>query len=166
MTWVYHVGMPRPLSRKSEPWSARKVEELFDEQFEKDRGRGREDGEEGLIGLPAWINALADRLIEETDHPDWDETEEDRERLMWLAMAAVLGEMERFARREGDISVAGARELGATWDDVAVTTGYSNGVSASRRYTAGQRERAAHGERLRRKRAKEAEEAAEGENDS
>jgi hypothetical protein len=158
--------MPRPLSRKSEPWSARKVEELFDEQFEKDRGRGREDGEEGLIGLPAWINALADRLIEETDHPDWDETEEDRERLMWLAMAAVLGQMERFARREGDISVAGARERGATWDEVAAATGYSSGVSASRRYTAGQRERAAQIQRLRRKRAKEAEEAAEGEGDS
>lgn len=158
--------MPRPLSRKSEPWSARKVEELFDEQFEKDRGRGREDGEEGLIGLPAWINALADRLIEETDHPDWDETEEDRERLMWLAMAAVLGQMERFARREGDISVAGARERGATWDEVAAATGYSSGVSASRRYTAGQRERAAQIQRLRRKRAKEAEETAEGEGDS
>ena len=159
--------MPRPLSRKSEPWSARKVEELFDEQFEKDRGRGREDGEEGLIGLPAWINALADRLIEETDHPDWDETEEDRERLMWLAMAAVLGQMERFARREGDISVAGARERGATWDEVAAATGYSSGVSASRRYTAGQRERAAQIQRLRRKQAKEAEEVVEGdENDS
>ena len=158
--------MPRPLSRKSEPWSARKVEELFDEQFEKDRGRGREDGEEGLIGLPAWINALADRLIEETDHPDWDETEEDRERLRWLAMAAVLGQMERFARREGDISGAGARERGATWDEVAAATGYSSGVSASRRYTAGQRERAAQIQRLRRKRAKEAEEAAEGEGDS
>ena len=158
--------MPRPLSRKSEPWSARKVEELFDEQFEKDRGRGREDGKVGLVGLPAWINALADRLIEETDHPDWDETEEDRERLMWLAMAAVLGQMERFARREGDISVAGARERGATWDEVAAATGYSSGVSASRRYTAGQRERAAQIQRLRRKRAKEAEEAAEGENDS
>ena len=158
--------MPRPLSRKSEPWSARKVEELFDEQFEKDRGRGREDGKVGLVGLPAWINALADRLIEETDHPDWDETEEDRERLMWLAMAAVLGQMERFARREGDISVAGARERGATWDEVAAATGYSSGVSASRRYTAGQRERAAQIQRLRRKRAKEAEEAAKGENDS
>ena len=158
--------MPRPLSRKSEPWSARKVEELFDEQFEKDRGRGREDGKVGLVGLPAWINALADRLIEETDHPDWDETEEDRERLMWLAMAAVLGQMERFARREGDISVAGARERGATWDEVAAATGYSSGVSASRRYTAGQRERAAQIQRLRRKRAKEAEEAAEGEGDS
>lgn len=120
----------------------------------------------GLVGLPAWINALADRLIEETDHPDWDETEEDRERLMWLAMAAVLGQMERFARREGDISVAGARERGATWDEVAAATGYSSGVSASRRYTAGQRERAAQIQRLRRKRAKEAEEAAEGEGDS
>ena len=164
MTWVYHVGMPKSPSRKSEPWSTRKVQELFDEQFEKDRGRGREDGE--VVGLPAWINALADRLIEETDHPDWDETEEDRERLVWVAMAAVLGQMERFARREGDISVAGARERGATWDEVAAATGYSSGVSASRRYTAGQRERAAQIQRLRRKRAKEAEEAAEGEGDS
>jgi len=158
--------MPKSPSRKSEPWSTRKVQELFDEQFEKDRGRGREDGKVGLVGLPAWINALADRLIEETDHPDWDETEEDRERLVWLAMAAVLGQMERFARREGDISVAGARERGATWDEVAAATGYSSGVSASRRYTAGQRERAAQIQRLRRKRAKEAEGAAEGENDS
>ena len=158
--------MPRPLSRKPEPWSARKVQELFDEQFEKDRGRGREDGEVGLVGLPAWINALADQLIEETDHPEWDGTKEDRLKLSWLAMAAVLGEMERFARREGDISVAGARDLGATWDEVAAATGYSSGVSASRRYTAGQRERAAQIQRLRRKQAKEAEEAAEGENDS
>jgi hypothetical protein len=158
--------MPRPLSRKSEPWSARKVQELFDEQFEKDRGQGREDGEVGLVGLPAWINALADRLIEETDHPEWDGTKEDRLKLSWLAMAAVLGEMERFARREGDISVAGARDLGATWDEVAAATGYSSGVSASRRYTAGQRERAAQIQRLRRKRAKEAEEVVEGENDS
>ena len=84
-----------------------------------------------------------------------------------VAMAAVLGEMERFARREGDISVAGARDLGATWDEVAAATGYSSGVSASRRYTAGQRERAAQIQRLRRKQAKEAEEVVEGdENDS
>ena len=151
--------MPRPLSRKPEPWNSRIVRELFEAQFDEDR-----EGE--IKGLPAWINRLSERLIEETDHPEWDQTENDRLKLSWLSMAAVLGEMERFARREGDISVAGARELGATWDDVAVTTGYSNGVSASRRYTAGQRERAAHGERLRRKRAKEAEEAAEGENDS
>lgn len=158
--------MPRPLSRKPEPWSARKVQELFDEQFEKDQGRGREDGE--VVGLPAWINALADQLIEETDHPEWDGTKEDRLKLSWLAMAAVLGEMERFARREGDISVAGARDLGATWDEVAAATGYSSGVSASRRYTAGQRERAAQIQRLRRKQAKEAEEVVEGddENDS
>ena len=157
--------MSGPLSRKLPPWTVRKVHELFDEQFEKDQqGRGREDGE--VVGLPAWINALADQLIEETDHPEWDGTKEDRLKLSWLAMAAVLGEMERFARREGDISVAGARDLGATWDEVAAATGYSSGVSASRRYTAGQRERAAQIQRLRRKQAKEAEEAAEGENDS
>ena len=157
--------MSGPLSRKLPPWTVRKVHELFDEQFEKDQqGRGREDGE--VVGLPAWINALADQLIEETDHPEWDGTKEDRLKLRWLAMAAVLGEMERFARREGDISVAGARELGATWEEVAVATGYSNGVSARRRYVADQRERAARGDRLRRKRAKEAEEAAEGEGDS
>lgn len=164
--WVYHFGMSGPLSRKLPPWTVRKVHELFDEQFEKDQGRGREDGEEGLVGLPAWINALADQLIEETDHPEWDGTKEDRLKLSWLAMAAVLGEMERFARREGDISVAGARERGATWEEVAVATGYSNGVSARRRYVADQRERAARGDRLRRKRAKEAEETAEGEGDS
>lgn len=130
-------------SRKDAPWTMRKVRDLFDDQVTSDPR------------IMEWIDSLAERLINETDHPEWDETDEDRDRLMWLAMAAVLGEMERFARREGDISVAGARELGATWDDVAVTTGYSNGVSASRRYTAGQRERAAHGERLRRKRMKE-----------
>ena len=152
--------MPRPLSRKPEPWNSRIVRELFEAQFEKDR-----EGE--IEGLPAWINRLSERLIEETDHPEWDETENDRLKLSWLSMAAVLGEMERFARREGDISVAGARERGATWEEVAVATGYSNGVSASRRYAADQRERAAENQRLRRKLAKEAEETAEGdENDS
>lgn len=156
---VYHIGMPRPLSRKPEPWNSRIVRELFEAQFDEDR-----EGE--IKGLPAWINRLSERLIEETDHPEWDQTENDRLKLSWLSMAAVLGEMERFARREGDISVAGARDLGATWNEVAATTGYSNGVSASRRYAADQRERAAENQRIRRKLAKEAEEAAEGEGDS
>ena len=71
--------MSGPLSRKLPPWTVRKVHELFDEQFEKDQGRGREDGE--VVGLPAWINALADQLIEETDHPEWDGTKEDRLKL-------------------------------------------------------------------------------------
>lgn len=129
-------------SRKDAPWTMRKVRELFDDQVASDP-RAME-----------WIDSLSERLIDETDHPEWDETDDQRAGLTLLARAAVLVEMERFARDLGDDVVKEARAHGATWDDVAVTTGYSNGVGASRRYTADQRRRAAHCEKRRRKRMK------------
>lgn len=130
-------------SRKDAPWTMRKVRELFSDQVAGDP-RAME-----------WIGSLAERLIDETDHPEWDETEDQRASLALLARAAVLVEMERFARDLGDDVVKKARAHGATWDDVAVTTGYSNGVGARRRYVADQRERSARSDRLRRKRMKE-----------
>ena len=130
-------------SRKDAPWTMRKVRELFSDQVAGDP-RAME-----------WIGSLAERLIDETDHPEWDETEDQRASLALLARAAVLVEMERFAGDLGDDVVKKARAHGATWDDVAVTTGYSNGVGARRRYVADQRERSARSDRLRRKRMKE-----------
>lgn len=130
-------------SRKDAPWTMRKVRELFNDQMASDPR------------IMEWINSLAKRLIDETDHPEWDETDDQRASLALLARAAVLVEMERFARNLGDVVVKEARAHGATWDDVDVTTGYSNGVGASRRYTADQRRRAAHCEKRRRKRMKE-----------
>lgn len=130
-------------SRKDAPWTMGKVRELFDDQVARDPR------------IMKWIDSLSERLIDETDHPEWDETDDQRAGLTLLARAAVLVEMERFARDLGDDVVKKARAHGATWDDVAVTTGYSNGVSASRRYTADQRRRAAHCEKRRRKRMKE-----------
>lgn len=121
----------------------RKVRELFDDQVASDPR------------VMKWIDSLSERLIDETDHPEWDETDGQRAGLALLARAAVLVEMERFVRDLGDDVVKEARAHGATWDDVAVTTGYSNGVAASRRYTADQRRRAAHCEKRRRKRMKE-----------
>ena len=134
-------------SRKDAPWTMRKVRELFDDQVASDP-RAME-----------WIDSLAERLINETDHPEWDETNDQRDSLVLLARAAVLVEMERFVRSLGDDVVKKARSYGATWDDVAVTTGYSNGVSARRRYVADQRERSARNDRLRRKRMKEEKDA-------
>lgn len=113
----------------------RKVRDLFDDQVTSDPR------------IMEWIDSLAERLINETD--------DQRAGLVLLARAAVLVEMERFARNLGDDVVEEARAHGATWDDVAVTTGYSNGVAARRRYVAGQRERSARNDRLRRKRMKE-----------
>lgn len=130
-------------SRKDAPWTMRKVRDLFDDQVSSDPR------------VMEWIDSLSERLIDETDHPEWDDTDDQRAGLTLLARAAVLVEMERFARDLGDDVVKKARAHGATWDDVAVTTGYSNGVSASRRYTADQRQRAAHCEKHRRKRMKE-----------
>ena len=130
-------------SRKDAPWTMRKVRELFSDQVAGDPR------------VMEWIDSLAERLIDETDHPEWDETNDQRAGLTLLARAAVLVEMESFARGLGDDVVEEARAHGATWDDVAVTTGYSNGVSASRRYTVDQRQRAAHCEKRRRKRMKE-----------
>lgn len=121
----------------------RKVRDLFDDQVTSDPR------------IMEWIDSLAERLIDETDHPEWDETDDQRAGLVLLARAAALVEMERFVRNLGDDVVKEARAHGATWDDVAVTTGYSNGVGASRRYTADQRRRAAHCEKRRRKRMKE-----------
>ena len=121
----------------------RKVRELFDDQVTSDPR------------IMKWISSLSERLINETDHPEWDETDNQRAGLTLLAGAAVLVEMERFVRGMGDDVVKEARAHGATWDDVAVTTGYSNGVAARRRYVAGQRERSARNDRLRRKRMKE-----------
>lgn len=121
----------------------RKVRELFDDQVTSDPR------------IMKWISSLSERLINETDHPEWDETDNQRAGLVLLAGAAVLVEMERFVRGMGDDVVKEARAHGATWDDVAVTTGYSNGVAARRRYVAGQRERSARNDRLRRKRMKE-----------
>lgn len=130
-------------SRKDAPWTMRKVRELFDDQVTSDPR------------IMKWISSLSERLINETDHPEWDETDNQRAGLTLLAGAAVLVEMERFVRGMGDDVVKEARAHGATWDDVAVTTGYSNGVAARRRYVAGQRERSARNDRLRRKRMKE-----------
>ncbi len=130
-------------SRKDTPWTMRKVREFFNDQMASDPR------------IMEWINSLAKRLIDETDHPEWDETDDQRASLALLAGAAVLVEMERFVRNLGDDVVEAARAHGATWDDVAVTTGYSNGVAARRRYVAGQRERSARNDRLRRKRMKE-----------
>lgn len=130
-------------SRKDAPWTMRKVRELFDDQVTSDPR------------IMKWISSLSERLINETDHPEWDETDNQRAGLALLAGAAVLVEMERFVRGMGDDVVKEARAHGATWDDVAVTTGYSNGVAARRRYVAGQRERSARNDRLRRKRMKE-----------
>ena len=121
----------RPL-RKDVSWTMRKVRELFDDQVASDPR------------IMQWIDSLAERLINETDHPEWDETDDQRAGLTLLARAAVLVEMERLVRNLGDDVVKEARAHGATWDDVAVTTGYSNGVGASRRYTADQRRRATH----------------------
>ena len=132
----------RPL-RKDVSWTMRKVRELFDDQVASDPR------------IMQWIDSLAERLINETDHPEWDETDDQRAGLTLLARAAVLVEMERLVRNLGDDVVKEARAHGATWDDVAVTTGYSNGVGASRRYTADQRRRATHCEKRRRKRMKE-----------
>ena len=131
-------------SRKDAPWTMGKVRELFDDQVARDPR------------IMKWIDSLSERLIDETDHPEWGETKEDRLKLSWLAMAAVLGEMERFVRNLGDDVVKEARAHGATWDDVAVTTGYSNGVSASRHYTQEQRKRAAEIEKRRRRKQKAA----------
>lgn len=134
-------------SRKDAPWTMRKVRELFGDQMTSDPR------------IMEWISSLSERLIDETDHPEWDETDDQRAGLALLARAAALVEMERFARDLGDDVVKKARAHGATWDDVAVTTGYSNGVGASRRYTADQRRRAAHCEKRRRKRMKEEKDA-------
>lgn len=130
-------------SRKDAPWTMRKVRELFDDQVTSDPR------------IMEWIGSLSERLIDETDHPEWDETDDQRAGLTLLARAAVLVEMERFVRDLGDDVVKEARAHGATWDDVAVTTGYSNGVAARRRYLESQRERSARSDRLRRKRMKE-----------
>lgn len=130
-------------SRKDAPWTMRKVRDLFDDQVASDPR------------IMEWIDSLAERLINETDHPEWDETDDQRAGLALLARAAVLVEMERFTRDLGDVVVEEVRAHGATWNDVAVTTGYSNGVAARRRYVAVQRERSARNDRLRRKRMKE-----------
>ena len=64
--------------------------------------------------------------------------------------------MARALQERAEKVVGIARGLGATWEEVAAATGYSNGVSASRHYTQEQRKRAAEIEKRRRRKQKAA----------
>lgn len=131
--------MPRPPSRKSDPWSRGDVERVV---------AGRE-GDEGLASL---TRSMAEELLHSTDHLEWD----DHPGLLPLAHAATLEEMARALQERAENVVGIARGLGATWEEVAAATGYSSGVSASRHYTQEQRKRAAEIQRRRRKEQKTA----------
>lgn len=131
--------MPRPPSRKSDPWSRGDVERVV---------AGREDDE----SLASLTRSMAEELVLSTDHPEWD----DHPGLLPLAYAATLEEMARALQERAEEVVGIARGLGATWEEVAAATGYSNGVSASRHYTQEQRERAAETEKRRRRKQKAA----------
>jgi len=131
--------MPRPPSRKSDPWSRGDVERVV---------AGREDDE----SLTSLTRSMAEKLVLSTDHLEWD----DHPGLLPLAYAATLEEMARALQERAEEVVGIARGLGATWEEVAAATGYSNGVSASRHYTQEQRERAAEIQRRRRREKKAA----------
>ena len=131
--------MPRPLSRKSDPWSRGDVKRVV---------AGRERNE----GLTSLTRSMAEELVLSTDHLEWD----DHPRLLSLAYAATLEEMARALQERAEKAVGIARGLGATWDEVAAATGYSSGVSASRHYTQEQREKAAEIQRRRRREQKTA----------
>ena len=131
--------MPRPPSRKSDPWSRGDVERVV---------AGREE-DEGLVSL---TRSMAEELVLSTDHLEWD----DHPGLLPLAYAATLEEMARALQERAKKVVGIARGLGATWDEVAAATGYSSGVSASRHYTQEQREKAAEIQRRRRREQKAA----------
>lgn len=131
--------MPRPPSRKGDPWSRGDVERVV---------AGREE-DEGLVSL---TQSMAEELVLSTDHLEWD----DHPGLLPLAYAATLEEMARALQEMAEKAVGIARGLGATWDEVAAATGYSSGVSASRHYTQGQREKAAEIQRRRRREQKTA----------
>lgn len=131
--------MPRPPSRKSDPWSRGDVERVV---------AGREDDE----SLASLTRSMAEELVLSTRHPEWD----DHPGLLPLAYAATLEEMARALQEREEEVVGIARGLGATWEEVAAATGYSNGVSASRHYTQEQRERAAETEKRRRRKQKAA----------
>ena len=108
---------------------------------------GRED--ESLVSL---TQSMAEELVLSTDHLEWD----DHPGLIHLAYAATLEEMARALQERAEKAVGIARGLGATWEEVAAATGYSNGVSASRHYTQEQRKRAAETEKRRRRKQKTA----------
>ena len=126
--------MPRPPSRKSDPWSRGAVKRVV---------AGREE-DESLVSL---TRSMAEELVLSTDHLEWD----DHPGLLPLAYAATLEEMARALQERAEKAVGIARGLGATWEEVAAATGYSNGVSAGRRYSREQRELAAETQRRRRK---------------
>lgn len=131
--------MPRPPSRKNDPWSRGDVERVV---------AGREEDE----GLTNPTQSMAEELVLSTDHLEWD----DHPGLLPLACAATLEEMARALQERAKKVVGIARGLGATWDEVAAATGYSSGVSASRHYTQEQREKAAEIQRRRRREQKAA----------
>lgn len=131
--------MPRPPSRKSDPWSRGAVKRVV---------ASREEDE----GLTSLTRSMAEELVLSTDHLEWD----DHPGLLPLAYAATLEEMARALQERAEKAIGIARGMGATWDEVAAATGYSNGVSASRHYTQEQRERAAETEKRRRRKQKAA----------
>lgn len=131
--------MPRPPSRKSDPWSRGDVERAV---------AGREEDE----SLASLTRSMAEDLLYSNRNPEWD----DHPGLLPLAYAATLEEMARALQKRVEEVVGIARGLGATWDEVAAATGYSSGVSASRHYTQEQREKAAEIQRRRRREQKAA----------
>ena len=131
--------MPRPLSRQSDPWSRGDVERVV---------AAREEDE----GMTSLTRSMAEDLLYSTRHPEWD----DHPGLLPLAYAATLEEMARALQERAEKAVGIARGLGATWEEVASATGYSNGVSAGRRYSREQRELAAEAQRRRRREQKAA----------
>lgn len=104
-----------------------------------------DDPIDGPDGLPGWLNRIASRLVAGVSDPDWISTQEELEKLGWLAMIAVLRGLEEFARAQGDLDVAIARaQKGATWLDVALAAGYNSDRAARRRYLPEERASAAH----------------------
>ena len=102
--------------------------------------------------MTSLTRSMAEDLLYSTRHPEWD----DHPGLLPLAYAATLEEMARALQERAEKAVGIARGLGATWEEVASATGYSNGVSAGRRYSREQRELAAEAQRRRRREQKAA----------
>lgn len=100
-----------------------------------------------ITWTPSDIQAVSARVLAGTSSIDSDieailaELDVADETARLVATAAVLDAIAEVCRERAEASVCLARESGATWNEVAIGTGYSSPGSAAQRFDAGHRER-------------------------
>ena len=92
-----------------------------------------------VLGLLKSANDLQEAILKATDTTGLSERE--LSALRYLAMARALTTLGQFCEEAAAWNVRDAREVGATWQLVALATGYSAPSSAAQRFDPVQRDK-------------------------